>query len=97
MLLNNVVVLHGSCMYILVTYTFRLIRQLLLQPQGGYTDGSHCRRHPLFSTASPSLQIFLYYDDLEVCNPLGSKAKVHKLSMSKLPVNTIKSTHQSHL
>ena len=34
----------------------------------------------IFFTSS-SLQIFLYYNDLEVCNPLGSKAKIHKLSM----------------
>lgn len=47
-----------------------------------YEDGSHFRKHPLLSTVSSFLQIFLYYDDLEVCNPLGSKAKVHKLSMS---------------
>ena len=26
-----------------------------------------------------ALQLTLYYDDLEVCNPLGSKAKIHKL------------------
>ena len=28
-----------------------------------------------------SLQIMLYYDDLEACNPLGSKAKIHKLGI----------------
>ena len=26
-----------------------------------------------------ALQLTLYYDDLEVCNPFGSKAKIHKL------------------
>lgn len=28
---------------------------------------------------SDALEIFLYFDELEVCNPLGSKAKIHKL------------------
>lgn len=28
-----------------------------------------------------ALQIKLYYDDLEVCNALGSKIKKHKLGM----------------
>lgn len=28
-----------------------------------------------------ALQIFLYYDELEICNPLGSKVKIHKLGM----------------
>ena len=37
--------------------------------------------HPLFNADPHSLQISLYYDDLETCNPLGSKAKIHKLSM----------------
>ena len=31
---------------------------------------------PLCTT---DLQVALYYDDLEVSNPLGSKTKVHKL------------------
>jgi hypothetical protein len=44
-----------------------------------FCDGEVFRSHPLFSVHSTALQIF-YYDDLEVCNPLGSKAKIHKLS-----------------
>ena len=35
--------------------------------------------HPLFSSHRQALQIHFYYDDVEVCNPLGSKAKIHKL------------------
>lgn len=45
-----------------------------------YVDGEHYKQHPLFSIHSDALQIFFYYDDLEVCNPLGSKAKIHQLS-----------------
>lgn len=44
-----------------------------------FCDGSHFRSHPMFATHSKSLQIFLYYDDIEMCNPLGSHTKKHKL------------------
>ncbi len=45
-----------------------------------YVDGSGFKEHELFSVKKDALQILFYYDDLEVCNPLGSKAKTHKLS-----------------
>lgn len=44
-----------------------------------YCDGIVAKKHPLFSTSMGSLQILLYYDDLEVCNPLGSRKSIHKL------------------
>lgn len=44
-----------------------------------YCDGSAFCVHPLFSVERRSLQILLYYDDVEVCNPLGTKVKLHKL------------------
>ena len=31
-----------------------------------------------------ALQIMLFYDELELCNPLGSSTKVHKLGKLKL-------------
>lgn len=46
---------------------------------GDYCDGSYYKSHPLFSQDQTSLQIHMYYDDVEVCNPLGSRAKKHKL------------------
>lgn len=48
---------------------------------GDLCDGSYFKEHPLFSKHKNSLQILLYYDEVEVCNPLGSKVKVHKLGM----------------
>ena len=47
---------------------------------GDYCDGSLFQKHPLFSVEPCALQI-MYFDELEVCNPLGSSAKVHKLGM----------------
>lgn len=42
-------------------------------------DGESYKSHPLFSVKNNSLEILLYYDDLEVCNPLLSRSKVHKI------------------
>lgn len=44
-----------------------------------FKDGLIFKKHPLFSTNTSSLQIFLYCDEFEVCNPLGVNRKVHKL------------------
>lgn len=44
-----------------------------------FCDGEMCKSHPLFSKKGQSLQIMIYYDDVEVCNPLGSKRKIHKI------------------
>ena len=45
-----------------------------------YCDGEAFAAHPLFS-AHLDFQIFFYFDELEVANPIGSKAKIHKLGM----------------
>lgn len=47
---------------------------------GDYCDGELFKSHKLFANNPCALQISLYYDDLEACNVLGSKAKIHKLS-----------------
>ena len=46
-----------------------------------FCDGKVFAVHPLFSLHLNALQVFLYFDELEVCNPLGSKTKLHKLGM----------------
>ena len=49
---------------------------------GDYCDGLLFKSHPLFSAHRNSLQLIIYYDEVEVCNPLGSRSGVHKLGMS---------------
>ena len=44
-----------------------------------YCDGTDISNHPLFSAERRALEIMLYYDGVELCNPLGTKVKVHKL------------------
>lgn len=42
-------------------------------------DGKHYQEHPLYQAHPDALQLQLFYDDMEVVNPLGSKTKKHKL------------------
>ena len=44
-----------------------------------YSDGIQFLEHKLFSVDVSALQVLLYYDELEVCNPLGSRRKIHKI------------------
>ena len=46
---------------------------------GDYCDGEVFMKSELFQQDPCALQVQLYYDEVEVCNPLGSKAKKHKL------------------
>ena len=56
---------------------------------GNYCDGTVYKSHPLFSQYSPVIQLILYYDDVEICNPLGSRAKKHKLGTTLVNDHTI--------
>ncbi len=42
-------------------------------------DGDFVKKHPVFRAHPDGLQFLLYHDDIEVCNPLGTSAGVHKL------------------
>lgn len=44
-----------------------------------YKDGLHCKENSLLSGEDLSLSVTLYSDDFEVCNPLGTSRKTHKL------------------
>ena len=44
-----------------------------------FCDGELSCEHPLFSVDEQALQVLLYNDDVEICNPLGSRAKIHKM------------------
>lgn len=46
-----------------------------------YCDGTAFLTNPLFTAKQTALQICLYYDDVEVCNPLSSRRGKHKLGI----------------
>ncbi|XP_028414898.1 uncharacterized protein LOC114537984 [Dendronephthya gigantea] len=48
-------------------------------------DGEFFRNHPIFSRNNKALQLLSYYNDLELANPLGSKAKIHKIGVFYYP------------
>lgn len=43
------------------------------------SDGENFKCNPLFSTDKNAIQLILYQDSFEVCNPLGSFKKKHKI------------------
>ncbi|KAJ8039915.1 hypothetical protein HOLleu_14068 [Holothuria leucospilota] len=47
----------------------------------GYQDGKQYRQLGIFKEYPNALRFQLFYDDVEVCNPIGSKAGIHKLGM----------------
>ncbi len=54
---------------------------------GDFVDGERFKNSPLFAEDNCALQIQLYYDELELCNPLGSKAKKHKIGVNLILVS----------
>ena len=46
-----------------------------------YCDLPAAKSHPLFGQDVTSLQILLYFDEVELCNPLGSSRKIHKIGL----------------
>lgn len=54
-------------------------------------DGTHFKENLLLSRVEPSISLGLYIDDFEICNPLGTSKKKHKLCaiywvLANLPV-----------
>ena len=48
---------------------------------GDFCDGANYAQSELFLQDPCALQIQLYYDEVEVTNPIGSKVNIHKLGM----------------
>ncbi|XP_065887419.1 uncharacterized protein [Dysidea avara] len=62
-----------------------------------YCDGKAYKSHPLFGTDKKALQLFLYFDELETCNPLGSKVKIHKLGAFYFALGNISPKYRSRI
>ena len=59
-------------------------------------DGSVFRTHPLFSSDPSALQIIAVFDELELCNPLGTHVK-HKLAIVLFTLGNIHPKYRSSL
>ncbi len=62
-----------------------------------FCDGSEFKNHPLFQAHPSALQIIGYYDELEVCNPLGTGAKIHKLGIFLFTISNLPPKFRSSL
>ena len=62
-----------------LTQVMHTHRQTSTNVLSDYCDGKCFCEHPLFSVDPVALQLILYYDELELCNPLGSRRKKHKI------------------
>ena len=60
-----------------------------------FCDGSVFKSHPLFSKDPHALQIIGYFDELEVCNPLGSHVKKHKVGVVFFTLGNIHPMYRS--
>ncbi|XP_028322152.1 uncharacterized protein LOC114475494 isoform X2 [Gouania willdenowi] len=45
-----------------------------------FHDGIHFKNNTLLSENNPAISLILYVDDFEVCNPLGTSRKKHKIT-----------------
>ena len=62
-----------------------------------YRDGLQYQHHGLFVDHPNALRIQLYYDDIEVVNPLGSKKSIHKLGMFYYSIENLPRAINSNL
>ena len=62
-----------------------------------FCDGERFQNHPLFSNDPHALQIIGYVDELELCNPLGTHTKRHKLLIILFGLGNIPSKYRSTL
>ena len=62
-----------------------------------FRDGSRFKNHPLFSQDPFALQIVAHYDELEVCNPLGSHVKTNKVGIVSYTLGNIHPKYRSKM
>ena len=62
-----------------------------------FCDGSVFAKHALFSRDPHALQIIAYFDEVEICNPLGSHVKRHKLGIVFYTLANIDPKYRSQL
>jgi len=60
-----------------------------------YKDGSAFKKNALFNSQNMALRIHVYIDDFEVCNPIGSRRSIHKLTAVYYLVGNIQTKYWS--
>ncbi|KAL7392183.1 hypothetical protein ABVT39_020582 [Epinephelus coioides] len=62
-----------------------------------FIDGDIFKSHPLFLKVPTALQLILYTDEIELCNPLGSRANKNKLLLIYYTLGNINPKYRSRL
>ena len=78
----------------------RLLFPLLLHTDGileDVCDGTLFSEHPLFGNDPYALQIISFFDELELCNPLGTHVKKHKPAIVLFTLGNIQPKYRSSL
>ncbi len=85
---------------VLKPHVQNLVQNEKLCPPGfmrGYQDGQQYQQHGIFKTHPHALRLQLFYDDVEVTNPIGSKAGVHKLGLFYYTIQNLPLTINSSM
>ncbi len=61
------------------------------------SDGTLVQNHPVLQEHPHALQLVGYYDEVEVCNPLGAKTKVHKMGIVFFTIANLHPKYRSML
>ena len=62
-----------------------------------FCDSNLFSQHLLFSQDTYALQIVAYFDEIELCNPLGSHVKQHKFGIVFYTLGNIDPNYRSQL
>ncbi|XP_037553160.1 uncharacterized protein LOC119429642, partial [Nematolebias whitei] len=62
-----------------------------------FVDGDIFKSHPLFLKVPKALQLIFYTDEIELCNPLGSRSNKNKLLMIYYTLGNISPKYRSRL
>lgn len=60
-------------------------------------DGQYFKNHPFFKRFKNAIRIKLYFDELEIVNPLGSKTGIHKLAAFYYQIDNLPEKISSNL
>lgn len=54
-----------------------------------YLDGKQYKNHEFFQKYPNALRISIYFDDVEITNPLGTKCRIHELAMFYFTIQNV--------
>jgi len=80
------------CLYVISVLQIRTGHKSQSEVLLDYCDGEVFQSHPLFSMHT---KIMSYFNELEVANPLGSKAKIYKLGTVYMLSSTVRGYRDS--